>query len=88
MVLSKIEKNARRALLHSLCQMISEAKTKNKANKVPYGYYGRIISDMEGTAPWLTISIVKKAFQKYEKDNSPISSSLETTLAEVEGPRH
>ena len=65
MTLSKMNKKAWQVLIDNLCHDIDKSKKKNKADKVPYGYYVQLVNDMKDIAPWLTLSIIKKAFAKY-----------------------
>ena len=68
--LSILQKNVRQVIIQNLCEMIQEAKAKNKADKVPYGYYGRLVSDIAHEQPWVTVNILKKAFKKFEEQQS------------------
>ena len=58
-------KNARKALLHSLCEMIADAKARNEADKIPCGNFGQLVKDIADKLPWVTIDIIKGSFQNY-----------------------
>ena len=47
--------------------MIGKAKIKKKSDKVPYGYYGHLVSNIAHEHSWITINILKKAFRKFEE---------------------
>jgi len=74
----RAEKNARKAILQNLCEMINTAKQKNKSDKVPYGYYQRIVSNIAHEQPWITQSVLKKAFKKYEETEKKETDARDT----------
>ena len=92
--LTTIQKNGRKILLRGLCEMIAAAKKKNKSNKVPYGYYQRVLSDIKLESPWVTLDILKKAFRGYEaavaakEDAPPTSISVMSSdyLSDISAP--
>lgn len=65
--------------------MIAAAKKENKSDKVPYGYYQRVLSDIKLESPWVTLDILKKAFRGYEaavaakEDAPPTSISVKSS---------
>ena len=65
--------------MHSVCESIAAAKQKNKADKVPYGYYHSVIDDMRDEVHWITIDILKKVFKKYEAEKK-----LDCPVSDVE----
>lgn len=84
--LTTIQKNGREILLRGLCEMIAAAKEKNNSDKVPYGYYQCLLSDIKQESPWVTLDILKKAFRGYEaaiaaqqKDAPPTSIITENS---------
>ena len=84
--LTNIQKNGRKILLRGLCEMIAAAKEKNNSDKVPYGYYQRMLSNIKQESPWVTLDILKKAFRGYEaaiaaqrKDAPPTSIITENS---------
>lgn len=82
--LSILQKNVRQVILQNLCEMIQKAKAKNMADKVPYGYYGRLVSDISYEQPWVTVNILKKAFKKFEEQQSNEESVVPESVAGVE----
>ena len=73
---------SRKALLHEICKGMYEAYVKND-NRLPWGYVGGILNELETSHKWLTRNIINKAFMNFRKKSKSEPEKLEIMPTEI-----